>query len=618
LIKIDYLEKEFVITFDGFIDRDQFDTDCNYLKSLFLYYDKVKKYVPIKENVIDEILMWFYRDKVDFILTEISKTKLIEIKERYNRELKVYRDRIFTPDLIKEGEELFPEQIEIVNWCLKRNVYINASDTGAGKSPCTVAHLTYLFKNNLVDKFLIVTPIGTTDNWYYSILQFSPFFTEDDFGFIDNTNKYQPFSSMKDKKIIITTDHILDDIILSYKLDHKKTKSNKGIRWNKIYCDIKKELNVTTLGLIQDEFHSSKNPEAIRTKAMINIKSMFDYRFGLTATPNINKFEHIYTQAHIIDHSIIPMSYNAFLLDISTSIGDRFNRYSITEYNEERVNFYREKLKSVMIQVMKKDFKHFTIERIPKTHKLKLHPIQQELYIKIWQKEISKLQNEYDFLQVKQILESSKLPQKMRVIDCPSVLKVEDYNDPEITKLLSKWKLEYDPKFVLLKTLLKNEIEELGEKVIIFDPSPHVLNLLFNEFKNYKPLIIHGQVENEKDKDKERQEKINQFNNTEENRLFLLSTRTSSASSNLQKKCRRTKFYTIPDNTEDYRQGIDRIYRIVSTQDALIDHFLFPDTIDNFRYERMVNRMTLSDQLTKELDQETLGKLLRGMISKKN
>lgn len=612
MFKISYASKlGFTLTFNSYIERDEFMELVSFLKSLFLKYNKENNVWILPEKRIDEILLWFQRNNMDYEFTRDGFNELEKINNSYHRELKIFRSRNFEKNLLNSNFKSIPKQEEIIDWCLKRNAYINACSTGLGKTGLEISHVEYLFKNNLCDKFIVIVPLGTGYNWEYQFKDFADY-KDEDFGYIENDNKFQPFSNFKDKKIIIISNHIFAKVILSYKKDFDSKKSLKNERWDKCYCDIKKELNCNTLGIIVDESHSFKNIDAIKTKALLSTKEMFDYRFCLTATPNINRFEHIYPQIKFVDNSVIPMTEKAFRLEIASSIGNRFDRYGINAYNTKKVSEFRNKFQDVMIQVMKEDIPEFKVRKHVKPVHNKLHPLQLQMYRRVCEIELNRLQEEHDKVTWQQII--NKFPMILKVIDCPSVLKKSVYDDEHLSNLLDKWKLEYDSKFIQLKTILENDIEELDEKVIIFDSSPDILDLLYKHFEKYNPLIIHGSLEGIKDKEKDRTEKVKLFNSDKKYKLFLLSTHTSSSSINLQAMCRRIKFYSVPQDATELRQGIDRTYRITSKEDTLVDIFTYPETLDRIRYERAMNRMSLNDKLTKEISQIELDNLLRGIV----
>lgn len=475
-----------------------------------------------------------------------------------------------------------------------------------------IAHIMYLFNHNICDKFIIVVPIGTGFNWEYQFKEFTNL-SDNDFGHITNENKDKPFSKLKDKKIILISNNTLASVISSYKESKTKSKSLKNFRWKNLEIDLKKELDCKNgLGIVVDESHFFKKTSSIKTKALKAIKYQFDYRFYLSATPNINKFEHIYSQINDLDKSIIPMSENAFKMDIAYSIGNRFDRYAINRYNPNKVDYYRNKLKTIIIQLMKSDIKSFKYQKYITPLYNKLHPLQRQMYQRVCEIEINKLQEEFDTITWQLIL--NKFPMLLTVIDCPSVVKKSVYDDDTLNGLLDKWKLDYDPKFIQLCSKLENYIEEQDEKVLVFDPSPHVLDLLYTQFEKYNSLIIHGSLVDEKDKEKERAEKVNLFNNEKKHKLFLLSTHTSSGSLNLQKDCHRSIVYSCPQDATELRQLQDRTFRITSESDTNVDIMTYPETIDNIRYNRAVNRLELNDKLTKEITQEELNKLLGGII----
>jgi len=896
----------------------------------FTYNPKTYKW-SFPRDRIDEIIQQFEKLKYEYIFTPYSFEIVEEVKASYKRESKFFRFKQFKNIYTPEGIVPYEFQKDAINWVLKRNACLNSMDTGTGKSFITIQVISQLFDEGAIDGLLLILPNGLSYHWAREFLMFSNKFKEDDFQFITNENKFQPFANYKDKKIIMVSGHLLHSVLLSYKKGYKFGDSAKKIRWKDgAYCNIKEEWNKANLAIVIDESHcfsydtevhtdigvltigyivknrltcrvlsfnvitlkfeykpiltyfehevpnkelcnlsvnskiitctknhpyftndfnyksigdfndnenlwvlperihnriqnkkilrlelrremetcstrdkskihfrenkrsksfrikkisrreprkmvgylsfifrkdesrkpyddsrqngyvierktlawvswrkrnwydctsrvtdkrtgkrldcgicctykneafenriynklqnrySSlkvknshrgrwiraqhkkgnrnrqkensvfgntglesitfqkqrdireyagsygenttvynlhiadnnnyfannilvhncfKHPTSIRTKALMSIKKYFDYRYLLTATPNINRIEDCYTQFSFIDRSILPMSYNAFKLWLAKTIGNKYDRYAITSYNHEHVQELKDKYPSVMMQVLKTDLPEMKVKKTVSQLYLQMHPLQYRLYALVADAEMELLNREFDEPTWTQVL--NRLPAMMKAIDCPSALKTKKYENPEIAKILHSWKDEYDPKIILLDSLLDNYIDNLNEKVVVYDNSPDILNILTERFKKYNPEVIHGSLD-EKDKDKERQDKIDKFNNDPKVKVIFLSSLTSSAGINLQKSCHRLIFYSSPWSSEHFRQAQDRIHRINSTRDSIIQIMVYPNSIDQIRVNRNLARVELNDNmLNQKMTQSQLCSLLQGII----
>ena len=613
MLQIDFNGSKFTVDIDrtSFIDAEVFQSIIDYFKSLYLSFDPASKKWIIPSNRIDEVCLWFRRIKYEYSLTPNAVEQLKEISNTlYSVERIVERNKVFDESVLTPSTKLFDFQKDIINWILKRNVSMDALDTGGGKTIVTISVISHRFKEGSIDGIFIITPDGTQYNWIRSFLNFSNVFAEEDFYVINNDNKIKPFDRIKDKKVVLVASHLLKDVFLSYKKGYKMGSSAKLIRWRDgAFVNLKKEWSKKSIACVVDESHLYKRTTSVKTKALLANKKYFDYRYMLSATPNITRIEDIYSQFKFLDKSLIPFSEEAFKLWLAKDL-DKYS--NITSYNVENVDALKAKYPLVMIQVLKENLPEMKFKKEVNPIYLNMTYLQHQLYTLIWEEEIERLLEEYDELTWKIL--GNKLHHLTMAIDCPEVLKQNTYKNDNITSLLKKWDMKFDPKFVLLKSKLEDYVENRDEKVIVFDSSPQILDLLFEKFKKYNPLIIHGALKDVKDKAKDRDEKERLFNEDPSHKVIFLSSHTSSRSINLQKMCHRAIYYSVPWDAEQFRQGQDRVYRITSTHDTYVEPFVMDKTIDLIRYGRAINRIEMNDTMMKNLSNDDLNNLLRGIV----
>jgi hypothetical protein len=613
LYSITYENNNFFINpqFNSFVDKEEFNNTILYLQKLFLYFNYESKKYKIPEDRIDEILLWLQKDNQEYIIDYKCADRLIELRNQYNiREVQFFRNRKFDKSILNEGITAYNYQIDAINWRLKRSSYLDSFDAGLGKTFINICVFSQLYKDKNIDGIIIIVPIGLSFHWVRQILQFTNIFIEKDIQIINNEEKIKPFEKYKDKKILIIRQDLIADVIASYRKDYNPKKSLKNLRWSSTnFVDIRKEWNKEKLLLLIDEGHSIKHTSSIKTKAIHNIKKYFDYRLILTATPAINNFSNMYSLIKLIDNSIISMSENAFKLWISSSLGNKWDRYSINSYNTVNVQKFMSSYQHVFSQARKEDIEEVKTKKIIKSIELELTPIQKKLYQFVVEKELSILQQEFDTITWRLLL--SKIHLLLEVFDNPELLKNREYNDKEISTLLNNWKIENDPKFIYLKSKVEDICDEKGKKIIIFDIHPKTLDDLAIKFKEYNPLIIHGQIKC-KDKDKDRQEKQDLFNFDNKHRMILLSLYTSSAGINLQYGSSDIIINTLAWDATLFRQAQDRIYRVDSKYNSLIELPFYSLSLDNLRMKRNFNRVEFNAKLDSEISQYELHKLLNG------
>ncbi len=609
MYKIDFKYGSFVISIhiDKF-DNDTFETYVSFLKSIYISWDKNICFWKVPYNRIDEVLMWFEKKDYDYMLTSLAKEKFDEFKKNnFLPETKFYRNVDVDFSVLKNCT-LFDYQKVGVKWLLQRSRAYLADDAGLGKTIQCIAVISQLYKENKIDSAFIVVRNGLTYNWFREICTYSNEFSEKDIVVIDNKNKIRIFNSVTDKKIIIVPNHLLGDVFASYKKNYDSVKKLSDLKWNKDLVDIKKEWNKNSIALIIDEAHELKNTKAVRTKAIISHKDMFEYRYLLSATPAINRFEDWWSGLHILDKSILSYSENAFKIYISNDIGNKFSLYSIITYNQQRINEVKDKISTYVLKRVKKDLPEVRTKQIIKPIYLAMTYKQQDLYDSFIRNEVIRLKKEYDIITRNLILQ--KFPYLIQIIDNPELLLGKVQN-PDVEYKLLKWKFEEDTRLIYLKNALEDYIENLQEKVIVFDNHPLTLNKLSELFKKYNPLLLHGQLN---ESSLQRQEKIDLFNDKNSKyKLFLISTQVGGAGLNLHHACRRIIFYTLPYDATLTRQAQDRVYRITSEFDSIVEMLVIDNSIDTIRYTRNVSRIELNDAfLNKELSDKELDELFSG------
>ena len=614
MYSITYENNNFFINpqFNSFVDKEEFNNTILYLQKLFLYFNHESKKYKIPEDRIDEILLWLQKDNQEYTIDDKCADRLIELRNQYNiREVHFFRNRKFDNSIMNEGVKLKNFQEEGVNWRLQRSAYIDSFDTGTGKTISNISVFSHLYKNNLVDGIIILVPLGLAYNWQEEILSKVNIFQKSDIQIIDNLLKVKCFEKFQDKKILIIRHDLYADCIASYRKDYSSKKSLKDLKWKTAdYVDIKKMWNKEKVFLCIDECDSFNHSTSIKSKALLSTKKYFDYRALLSATPWMNGIEDSYPLLTFIDRSIIPMSENAFKLWISKEIGNKWDKYAITNYNTENVQKLMQSYKPFFIQVRKEDIPEIKTVRIFKDIKCQPLPEQMKLYEKITEQVLHMLQEEYDEVTWK--LLEQKLHLILEVFDNPLLLKKRQYSDDGIHDILNKWKIENDPKFIYLK----NRVEQLINnkcKVVIYDIHPLTIEILGEQFKKHSPLIIHGELK-VKDKEKDRNEKEHLFNYDDKHKLMILSSFTSSRGINLQHGSSNIIHYTLPFNAIPFKQGSERTDRVTSTRDSLIESLYYPHTIDGYRFNKVVRRMEFNRRMDEPLSEIELGRLLNGEI----
>ncbi len=331
----------------------------------------------------------------------------------------------------------------------------------------------------------------------------------------------------------------------------------------------------------------------------------------LSATPAMNNFEKWWVSINLLDDKAIELSENAFKIDISKTIGDKFGTYNIKEYNETKIQEFKDKvLSKYVLRREKSELDEVKHKQIIEPIYIEMTAAQRKIYQVFLQEEVFKLEKEFDSISLKLIF--NNFAYLSLVIDNPLLLK-DRVTQEELNILLNKWKLESDPRIQYLDSALKESIENQGNKIVIFDNHPSTINLLDERYKKYNPIVMHGRLgDTEEDKFK----KAELFNDVNSKyKLFIANPQVAGVGINLNKGTDTIIFYTMPNDSVLYAQALERCDRINNTRDSLIQILIIDNSLDVIRYNRNVNRVLFNNEfLTKKLTKQELRNLLMGIV----
>lgn len=591
-------------------DRDELHVIHEFFQKRKIYITSPNMtQVKIPESRIFEFELWFHREDYSYEFTDDIPTV-----EPYPKETEYFRREVFDPSCVSK-RQLKQYQLDAMNWAVKRSRTLLADDPGLGKSLESLSIFCHFYKQGKVDSLVLIVKKHLPYQWKHEILSSTDLFTEDDILIVTNANKHRCFDDQS-KKIIIIQNHIWADAVLSYRKG-SIPKKKSSLRWDKPYFDLLKVWGKKSSYLIIDESHEYKNPESVKFMSLVPYLPCFKFRTLLTATPSTNSFVDWWSQLYIVDRGIIGLDYYPFILLLAEEIGTKYDVYDITRYKENSLIEYKEKFKLNVIKRRKQDIPEIKTKRIIKSVFFELSSQHNQIYEIIREEELKRIHNDDSGVRVKDV--KNKFAYSLMCLDNPFLLKdklISETNifNESVQKNLNKWKSEYDSKILYIDDYLKEAIEEQNEKVIIFDSHPLSMDIMYERYKKYDPIIIHGQT---KENDEGRQKLIDRFNDRSDTcKLAILSIHVASAGYNLNRGGRRILYYSLPYDGILFRQSLDRTDRANSEDDSLIEVLLYGDTLDEFRYNVVDARVEFNDTfLNQSLNEYQIYNLLkRGKI----
>ena len=609
MILLDYTNR-FEFKFDlSKYDFDMFGDVIILFKQMFIKFDKTTKVWWCTEKQIED--MWAYLEKYNYTILASPKArkKIKEILDKRKPEIDIDRSISFDPSVFKEHVKPFQFQLTAMNKLVKRNRTYLADEAGLGKTLESLGTFSTWYKHNKIDGVLIVVRNGLEYPWRQEIIDKSAIFKEDDIQIIDNSIKVKPFEVYKDKKILLIPNHLLGDILASYRKDFYIGMKLSNLAWESQTVSIPRAWEKQNVALVIDEAHEVTNTKAVVTKALFSHKHQFNYRLPMSATPAITRFSNWWSCLALLDESLIGKSQKSFNIWISETLGNKWDKFFVESYNINKVKEVKDIIALNVIKRTKEELEEMKTKKDERPIFLPLHDLHSQMYIEFAKQEVMKIEDEYDKITLELIL--AKYPYLIQIIDNPFLLKGKIEN-PNLNMMLAKWKFEDDTRYNYLKSALHDYVDLREEKVLIFDHHPLTLNMLAEKFKKYNPLVIHGQTGDTKE---EKFEKENLFNDPKSKNKILFLSSLMSAGLNLNKASRRAIYWSLPSDPVAFSQSIDRVHRINNTQDAHIEFCVLDRSIDMIRYRNNVNRSFINTNILKEeLTSDVLMKYINGTL----
>lgn len=442
---------------------------------------------------------------------------------------------------INQDVEFDTQQVDGFYFLTKRNCGFLNYETGSGKSLISIMTSFYQVKNNIVDKYIIVSP----KSGLISI-------NED---FLDHTD-YNPdiietFEDLKtfltdNRKIVIANYNIIKDCI-AY------VKNNKGGLNEIIKTELHELLLKIKLGVIFDEFHTLKNPATSDTaKFWLIFRPFISYCYGLTATSYFQDIEDIYHLVNFLDPKFfknISAFRNAYT---HWEMVKLFNKKYIPVIKALKdLDLLKEKLSSIMCtyasNLNTQYIKHDCI--LTEDSKKAYYRAAKGLH------DVTKIKNQKE----KKKQWSARLPDLQRVTNA-------DLNKLETLKNLI---IDLKDKGFIIYCNLMDSIEIVKQQLEIY-------NIQYEE--------ITGAVSSKK-----RIKYKNWFNSDPKNKCLIISD-AGGQSLNLQ-SVNNLICFDLPFGIGKFIQIRGRIVRKFSKHDIFYIHFIITeDTIDNYKYSRITQQ----------------------------
>ena len=395
---------------------------------------------------------------------------------------------------------------------------ILADDMGLGKTLQALSVLAEL-PGNAVS--LVVCPKTLLFNWAAEIKKFCPFLSH----LIYEGSQNERRNLLKQINVNI--------ILASYSIIPSDLELFKEIDFDYI---------------ILDEAQHIKNVAALRTKAIKNLKTK--HKICLTGTPVENNTTEIWSLFDFLMTGYLPTQakFKEMYADESNQTAREKVRLMIAPF------ILRRKKEDVLIELPDKQVQ---------TVYCKLTGLQEKIYLQVLQKVkqdflSSRSSENENYLHI-----LAALTRMRQICDHPTLINSDLKDD-----------LNYSGKLELLKELITDAVES-GHKILVFSQFVGMLTLLkkMMKFTKIDFEYMDGSTKN-------RQKRIDNFNNNSKIRVFLISFKTGGYGLNLT----AADMVIIADpwwNPMGENQAIDRAHRIGQTKKVMVYKTITSGTIED-------------------------------------
>jgi len=403
-----------------------------------------------------------------------------------------------------------------INGCL-------ADDMGLGKTIQTLCLLQKLKEEGNISLNLLIAPVITLSNWELEINKFA---NQLNYVIHHGANRMNEGEKLLNYDLIITSYHTLKRDI-----------------------EIFSRLNFNYI--ILDEAQYIKNSFSQVFKTVKILKSR--HRLSLTGTPIENNTLELWSQMEFLNPNLLG------------NIKNFKTRYTIPIESKNDIQT-KEELKKIIYPFILRRKKQDVAKDLPEKEEIILF-----LEMKNDQRNIYLKAKNYYRMKINQIIDSNGIKRSgIHIIDAllrlrqialfPGIAK-EDFQN------ISSCKIDQ------LKIMLEEIISE-NHKVLIFSQFVKLLKIIqdYLNFKEYNYSYIDGTI-------KHRERVIKDFQEKEDNKIFLLSLKAGGVGINLTS----ADYVIIFDpwwNPAMENQAIDRAHRIGQTKKVIIYKYIVKNTIE--------------------------------------
>ena len=416
---------------------------------------------------------------------------------------------------------------------------ILADDMGLGKTIQVLTTILYLKENDLIEgKVLIIAPTSLLTNWQMEMEKFTPTLTSHIY--------HGPDRAMSDEDT--------DIILTSYGMVRQD-------------FDILNDLNIFLC--VVDEAQNIKNPSTKQTKAIKALEAK--HKMALSGTPIENRLAEYW--------SIFDFINKGYLYTLRI-FNEMFIKPIENEHDKESLDAFK-KITSPFILRRHKNDKNI-IKDLP-------DKFVNDIYCNLTVKQAAMYEETLNVL-LRDVEQSEGIARKGLVLKLITSLK-QICNHPAQYSNSENMGIDESGKMEVLISILENILDN-DEKVIIFSQyvkMGEILKKLIEKEFSEEVLFFHGQLSRKK-----RDEMVDKFQNSAENRIMVLSLKAGGTGLNLT-AAQNVIHYDLWWNPAVENQATDRAYRIGQENNVMVYRFITSGTFEERINQILMEKIELAE-----------------------
>jgi SNF2 family DNA or RNA helicase len=512
----------------------------------------------LPEEWIDRISAYFRAGEIDEDLLKIPKISFTEVSSLFEKEvisdevkeeITSYSSRLYSGESIPEipvpstlHAELRDYQHEGLNWLNFLDGFnfggCLADDMGLGKTVQIIAFILSQREKRGHTTNLIVVPTSLLFNWQEEISKFAP-----------SIKVWLHYGAERQKSTTHMSDY--EVILTSYGMLLSDIKFLKTFQFNYVFLD---------------ESQTIKNPNSERYKSARLLQSR--NRIVLTGTPIENNTFDLYSQLSFACPGLL--GSKQYFKDIYAIPIDKF------EFSKRAMEL-QQKIKPFILRRTKKQVAKELPEKTETVIYCEMNAEQRKIY-DAYEKELREFiaANDEDDLNKNSMHVLTGLTRLRQICNSPILLK-EGYSG------------EYAVKIEILMEQILGKSKD--HKILVFSQFVGMLDLIKTELERRKISFeyLTGQT-------KDRGQKVHNFQNNEDVRVFLISLKAGGVGLNLT----QADYIYLVDpwwNPAAENQAIDRSYRIGQTKNVIAVRMICSNTVE----EKILSLQKKKNQLAQHL-----------------